>query len=188
MNPAVTHYKSMKSRHTRVASRRARTAENTMNDPLNILLEEHDDGLRLLEGMESAAKSIELNGFSASAFDEIKSAMKKINIGFRSHMEKEEQYLFPILARHAESQAHVVHTEHWELWRSYNDLLLCVKDVEEGRVHGKSILELLRGMKYFIENFRLHMEKEASVVFPLVKKLLTVEEYEELRTSIVPAR
>lgn len=157
-----------------------------MNDPLEILQKEHADGLRLLERMESAALSIERSGFSAVAFDHIKQAMKKINISFRRHMEKEEHFLFPLLARHSEDPARTVHTAHWELWRSYNDLLLCVKDVEEGRIHGKSIIELLRGMKYFIEEFRLHIEHEASVIFPLVKKLLTKDEYAELRASMAP--
>lgn len=184
----VVHNVTMKTRQARAGSKRTRSNGTTMNDPLDILQNEHDNGLRLLERMESAALSIERNGFSASAFDQIKDAMKKINISFRRHMEKEEHFLFPLLARHSENPARIVRTEHWELWRAYNDLLLCVKDVEEGRIHGKSIIELLRGMKYFIEQFRVHMEKEASVIFPLVKKLLTQDEYEELRESIVPVR
>ena len=184
----VVHNDRVNRRHARPSPGRTRVNIPTMNDPIDILQKEHNDGLRLLERMEAAALSIERNGFSATAFDEIKNAMKKINIGFRRHMEKEEHFLFPLLARHSERPARVVHTEHWELWRAYNDLLLCVKDVEEGRIHGKSIIELLRGMKYFIEQFRVHIEKEASVIFPLAKKLLTQDEYEELRESMTPAR
>jgi len=184
----VVHNDTMKTRHAQVSPRRACLNTTTMNDPLDILQYEHDSGLRLLERMESAALSIERNGFSASAFDQIKNAMKKINISFRRHMENEEHFLFPLLARHTENSARIVFTEHWELWRAFNDLLLCVKDVEEGRIHGKSIMELLRGMKYFIEQFRAHIAKESSVIFPLVKKLLTQDEYEELRESIVPVR
>lgn len=159
-----------------------------MNDPLDILQKEHVDGLKLLERMEASALAIERSGFSAASFGEIKQALKKINITFRRHMKKEERFLFPLLLRHSREPARAVHTEHWELWRAYNDLLLCVKDVEEGRIHGKSIMELLRGLKYFIEQLRLHIEHEASVIFPLVKSLLTVDEYEELRASMVSGR
>lgn len=170
----------------RSKSHRTPDKQRTMSDPLEILQNEHRDGLTLLRRMETAALSIEQNGFSASAFAEIESAMKIINIAFRNHMDKEERFLFPVLARHAENPVRTLQNEHGELWRSYRELLLCVKDVEEGRVHGKSIVELLYEMKFFIEHLRAHIDRESGYIFPMAKKLLTEQEYEELRENIVP--
>ena len=151
-----------------------------MKDPLEILETEHREGLEILRRMESAAFSIEKDGFSAGAFDEIGQAVRLIDAGFRAHMEKEERFLFPLLARHGNGSLRTLCNEHLELWNSRNDLYLCLRDVEEGRVHSKSINELLRRVKLFVEHLREHIEKERTIVLPLTRQVLSRDEYEEL--------
>ncbi len=155
-----------------------------MSDPLEILMQEHNEDLLLLKTIEKAAASIEGTGFSAAAFGEITVALDEIGSKFRKHMEKEERYLFPLVLRHRNGLFSSLRGDHSDLRLAFNELTMCVRDVQEGHVHGKSITELLRCIKLFIEQLRGHIDRETSILFPVVRQLLTPDEYEELRQGI----
>ena len=62
-------------------------------DPLKILLDEHQEGLQHLARLEQAAESIQANGFSAEAIEEIIEAVRWMNNDVREHILREEKYL-----------------------------------------------------------------------------------------------
>src|SRR3990172_6911614 len=84
-------------------------------DPLKILLQEHQDGLEHLARLEQAAESIQANGFSAEAIEEIIEAVRWMNNDVREHIVIEERYLFPAIERHGSDLPDSMRNDHHEL-------------------------------------------------------------------------
>ncbi len=162
-------------------------SETSTTCPLSCLMDEHEQALKQLNKMAVAAKSIQTNGFSAEAFQQIADAIRFIGSVVRKHNEKEEQYLFPKMDRHINGYQSMMRHEHRELWGAFNELLKSVKDVEDGRIHGSSIRELLQMANFVVDHLTNHIAKENTVLFPMVKNLLTPEEYEQLTREILNA-
>lgn len=154
------------------------------NDPIKVLIREHNEGLVRLAVLESAAESIKLNGFSPEAFEQIAETIRWLNTEVRRHTQIEEKFLFPLIDRHMRSLAEQVRGEHRDLWDLFNDLLRVVKDVEEGRLHGTSISDIVAIVRSIVELLRAHVRREDTMVFPAVKQLLTKDEYDELLVGI----
>jgi uncharacterized protein len=157
---------------------------SNVRDPIDILRKEHKDGLQYLAKLENAADSIRINGFSAEAFEQIVEVTRFIDTILRQHNEKEEMHLFPLIEHHVTDPPQVLRIEHQELWHVFRELLKAVKDVEEGRIHGSSIKELVQTAKVVVEHLNNHIAKENDIIFPLAKQLLSKEEYQQLRVEI----
>lgn len=165
-----------------------KTSEQTSGkksiDPIKVLIREHNEGLQRLAVLENAAESIKLNGFSAEAFEQIAETIRWLNTEVRRHTQIEEKFLFPLIDRHMRALADQVRGEHRDLWDLFNDLLHAVKDVEEGRLHGTSIRDIVAIVRSIVELLRAHVRREDTMVFPAVKQLLTKDEYDELLVGI----
>lgn len=161
--------------------------ESRSDDPFLLLIEEHDQSNRLLGGMENAVESIRLNGFSAEAFNQIADAVRFIDASIRLHHEREEEYLFPLLERHHPGSTDLIRKEHRSLWSALRHLLKIVQDIEEGRLHGTSIRELLQTSRFLIDLVTSHTRRENHVLFPMARKSLTTTEWNELRSAIAVA-
>ena len=155
-----------------------------LTDPIEIFMHEHEMGLHQLALMANAAMSIEVNGFSAEAFRTIAEAIRYIGREIRCHNEREEEFLFPALDRHVSGPPGAMRQEHRELWRAFNELLKVVRDVEDGRLRGSSIRELVQLVNFIVDHLRDHIEKENTVLFPMAKRLLTSEEYHTLGAAL----
>lgn len=164
----------------------AKFADETVvaTDPIEILMHEHEMGLHQLALMANAAMSIEVNGFSAEAFRTIAEAIRYIGSEIRCHNEREEKFLFPALGRHVDGPPAAMRLEHRDLWRAFNELLKVVRDVEDGRLRGSSIRELVQLVHFIVDHLRDHIEKENAVLFPMAKRLLTIEEYHTLGAEL----
>ena len=160
---------------------------DTYVDPIECLLREHDEGMKHLAILENAADYIKTHGFSVEAFNQIGESIRFIDAEIRRHNEKEEQYLFPLLERHLNGPSKVMRNEHRLLWGEFNRLQTCVHDIEEGRVRGSSITELIQLSKTIVDLLRNHIEKENKVLFPMAKQVLTDGEYETLREEMSKA-
>ncbi len=152
--------------------------------PLAVLVSEHEAALKQLNKMAAAAKSIQQNGFSAENFRQIADAIRYIGSVVRKHNEKEEQFLFPKLDRHVNGYQSMMRHQHRELWAAFTELSKAVKDVEDGRIHGSSIRDLLQMANFIIDHLSNHIAQENTVLFPMAKRLLTPEEYKELTAEI----
>jgi hemerythrin-like domain-containing protein len=137
-----------------------------------------------LGNISNAAKSIQVDGFSAKAFQEIASAVRAIATLISRHNTTEETLLFPMLERHVNDMPGSILLEHREVNRAFNELLRSINDIEDGRIHGSSIRELLQLANFVVNHLGNHMTKENTVLFPMAKRLLTNEEYEKLRVGV----
>lgn len=157
----------------------------TLSDPLEILREDHTKGLEKLEKITEAAKSIQTEGFTATAFQQISDSVRFIGAEMRKHHELEERYLFPLLDKHLFESPNIIRHERREMWQMFHELLVVIKDVEDGRIHGTTIRELVQSAFNVVERFKNHIDRENNIIFPMVKLLLASEEYERLRECIV---
>jgi len=153
-------------------------------DPLELLMEQHTVGLAWLEKIAIAVDSIKAEGFSAKAFEIITGAVKYLGTEMHRHTESEEKYLFPLIDKHAFDSPMALRHERREMWQAFNELQLSVRDVEEGRIHGTTMRELLQSAQLVVERFRNQIEKENTIIFPMVKRLLTSDEYALLKQEI----
>jgi iron-sulfur cluster repair protein YtfE (RIC family) len=147
-------------------------------------MKQHAVGLEWLQRIATAVDSIKADGFSAKAFEVITDAVKYLGTEMHCHTENEEKYLFPLIDKHAFDSPTVLRHERREMWQAYNELQLSVRDVEEGRIHGTTMRELLQSAQLVVERFRNQIEKEDTIIFPMVKRLLTPVEYALLQQGI----
>ncbi len=155
------------------------------HDPIEVLTREHEEGLHYLEQLHTAAHYISSTGFSLDAFLKLADAIRFIDNELRAHNEKEEKYLFPLLERHAGNPTRVMVEEHRELWKVFARIRECVEDIEEGRIYGTTIKELVQTSEQLYELLMSHINKENQVLFPMVKNVLSNEEYAQLQENIV---
>jgi hemerythrin-like domain-containing protein len=153
-------------------------------DPIELLQCDHTKGMEALLALEEAVNSIEKVGFTAEAFQKISEAAKFIGSYMREHYEKEDRHLYPLLQKRSSGSPMAVRHERREMWQSFRELITYVNDIEDGRIHGTTIRELVAIVRTVVEYFRNHIEREDTVVFPMVKRLLTPDEYALLGKEI----
>lgn len=161
---------------------------NTPHDPIGLLRIEHEEGLKHLERLGNAADSIKSNGFSVEAFEEIVDAVRWMNTDVRRHTDREEKYLFPLIERHSSNLPELMRGEHRELGTAFTQLLDIVREIEEGKVRGSSIYEVVQISYLIVDLMRIHINRENQFLFPLAKKILSVSEYEALTQKMVAAK
>lgn len=169
------------------ANKRSVIEESRMqfDDPIEVLMKEHDKALEKLSVIADSIESIQLHGFSGRAFQDLTNATSFISTEMRKHSDKEEKFLFPLLDKHVFESPNIMRHERWEIWQAFNELMASIKDVEDGRIHGTTICELIRSSQEVVEKFRNHIIKENTILFPMVKRVLRSEEYEQLRKDII---
>lgn len=156
--------------------------------PIDLLLEDHARGLDQLSMLEQAAESIRANGFSPEAFEQIAATIRWMNTEVRKHTEIEERHLFPLVESHMKAVADQVRGEHRDLWDAFSDLLTAVKEVEEGRLHGTSIRNVVMITGMIVELMRAHIRRENTIMFPAVRELLSHTDRLRLLEAIRNAR
>lgn len=149
-----------------------------------MLIREHEEGMRHLAVLERAAESIRTEGFSAKAFEEIAETIRWMNTEVRHHTQVEERFLFPMIERQMRSLAEQVRGEHRDLWDCFSELLNTIRDVEEGRLHGSSILDVVRTAQNIVVLLRNHIRRENTVLYPAIRQLLSAEEFQKLREDL----
>jgi hemerythrin-like domain-containing protein len=150
---------------------------NQCPDPIDLLQSDHTKGMEALLALEEAVNSIEKVGFTAEAFQTIAEAARFIGSYMREHYEKEDRHLYPLLQKRTSGSPTAVRHERREMWQSFKELMMFVTDIENGKVHGTTIRELVTTVRAVVGYFRNHIEREDNVVFPMVKRLLTPDEY-----------
>ena len=181
------HNMSVKSRTHYMNNEKETVHSNGDADPILILMKEHEEGLRYLKQLKEAAEQIKTNGFSFEAFENLAQAIRYIDIEIRRHNENEEKYLFPLMERHLNGSSEVMRSEHRELWRAFNSLRTCVKDVEDMKIYATTIRDLVRCSESIVELLTSHITKENDVLFPMAIRILTKEEYRQLAAEIAAA-
>lgn len=161
---------------------------NNQRDPIEILRKEHVEGLKHLALLENATESLRHNGFSAEAFEQIAESIRWMNTDVRRHTEREEKYLLPLLDRHVIGLPDIVRNEHRELRSAVGQLLNSVQEVEEGKIRGSTILEIVQIATLIVELMRKHIATENNLLFPMTKEVLTAREYDDLKQLLAFGR
>jgi iron-sulfur cluster repair protein YtfE (RIC family) len=171
----------------RAANKRSVMEESRMrfDDPIEVLMKEHNKVLEKLSVVADSVESIQLHGFSGRAFQDLTNAASFISAEMRKHSDKEEIFLFPLLEKHVFESPNVLRHERREIWQAFNELMTSIKDVEDGRIHGTTIRELIQSSQEVVEKIRNHIIKENTILFPMVKRVLQSDEYEQLRKDII---
>ena len=147
---------------------------NPIEDPVQVLREEHDKVLDVLDTMEDAIA--ELPGPRRSeAFSSLAQALDILEHEVRSHDTLEEEVLYPSLGRHVPAMTlEVMMEEHrdigWAMDRQTQGLAAGERAFGEVRWHATALVDLLRR----------HIEKENNAVFLTVTQMLSDREYEDL--------
>ena len=162
-----------------------RSNQKLKRDPLEILTRAHDEGMDQLGVLENAAESIRANGFSPEAFEQIAETIRWMNTEVRKHTQIEEQVLFPVVQRHVKGLAEQMRGEHRDLWNAFSELLTYVREVEEGKRHGSSIMDVVRVSFDIIDQMRNHIKRENTILFPAARQLFSEKELEELLVGIL---
>jgi hemerythrin-like domain-containing protein len=170
----------------RVVNKRSVTEESRtrFDDPIEVLVKEHNKVLEKLLVVADSGESIQSYGFSGRAFQNLTNAASLMSFELRKHTDKEEKFLFPLLEKHVFESPNVLRHERREIWQAFNELMTSIQDVEDGRIHGTTIRELIRSSQEVVEKIRKHIIKENTVIFPMVKRVLQSDEYEQLRKDI----
>jgi hemerythrin-like domain-containing protein len=159
----------------------------TSSDPLEILQKEHEQGLLYVQRLKDAADDIRTHGFSSAAFTRMGEAIRFIDTEMRRHAEKEEQFLLPLLEGHVPDSPQEIRREHRALWTAFRELRRHIQDIEDGRLRGTAITDLVQSACLVVEILGDHIAKENEALFPMVKRLLNAEEYDRLTKGILGA-
>ncbi|TAK65305.1 MAG: hemerythrin domain-containing protein [Bacteroidetes bacterium] len=158
----------------------------TQPDPIDILAKEHEAECAYLEQLRAATCEINNSGFSQRGFLELSKAIRRIDVSIRTHNEREEQYLFPVLEHHASPLPQTLLKERKELLKLLNVVSQCVEDITEGRVYATIVQEMVNLSDRLYQALRSQLMQENEKLFPAVRKLLTSNEYKRLRKNMMP--
>lgn len=82
------------------------------------------------------------------------------------------------------SLAEQVKGEHRDLWDAFSDLLAAVREVEEGRLHGTSIRNVVSIAEMIVDLMRTHIRREDTILYPAIRQLLTINQRQALLEAI----
>lgn len=145
-----------------------------IEDPVQLLREEHGKVLELLDTMEDAIA--ELPGPRRSeAFRTLADGLRILEHEVRAHDTLEEEVLYPSLGRHVPALTlEVMVEEHrdigWAMDRLAQGLSAGDRALGEVCWHATTLIDLLRR----------HIDKEDNALFLLVTQMLSDREYEDL--------
>jgi hemerythrin-like domain-containing protein len=155
-----------------------------VQDPFEILMHDREEGIHHVATLQRSAESIRLYGFFAEAFNAIAQAVKYIDTVLRKHDQTEERYLFPLLEPHAPESVREMRQNRRELWSAFTRLRDVVEEIEESKVTGSSIHELIEASNAMAQLLRAHLEDEDSILYPLSREKLSPKEYAKLAADI----
>lgn len=119
----------------------------------------------------TAAASIKSTGFSVEAFEQIARGIRWINTSVRRHLDSEEKDMLPTVALQDPDLVSVIRQQHWELRNAFTYLMGAVTEVEEGKIRGSSIQELVKAAELVVRLLDEHMKKENEELYPLAARL-----------------
>ncbi|MGQ9630475.1 MAG: hemerythrin domain-containing protein [bacterium] len=153
-----------------------------MMDPIGVLVEQHDAGLKQLAVLGESAEGIRKNGFSKEALERIAQATHFINTEVRSHNRNEEEALFPVLERVISPMGptRVMREEHRQLWDGLERLEGLVEKAKESPEDDEVLGGLTDAADFVVDLLTAHIDKENNVLYPMAQRMLTSEQMGEV--------
>lgn len=162
---------------------------------LRVLENEHRYLSYLMDGWHTIVLAFERDVYTVEEGHEALQSLRKLIIEFiepfKNHTEKEEEYLFPMLAQYVGSEQGPVNAteeEHEEIDAYIGHFLHhTLGDLSGFTMH--DMKKVVRDAAEAFEVITVHFVKEESVLFPMVDNILNMKEqdklYEQLYTSIL---
>jgi len=147
-------------------------------------MHDRDEGIQQVAKLQRSAESIRLYGFFAEAFTAIVQVVEYVDTVLRKHDRIEEQYLFPLLEPYAGQSVRAMRESRRELWSAFTRLQEIVEEIEESKVTGNSIHELIEASNDLARLLSANLEDDHSILYPLSRQKLSPKEYAKLATDI----
>ena len=144
------------------------------HDPIKRLRQEHDAVLEVVDRMELAVSDLQ-GPRRAEALSTLRGALEFLDLEVRAHGRKEEEHLYPALARHVPKLTiDVMLEEHRDLWWKMDSLARVLS------ASPPSLNELRWQTIAVVDLLRRHIDKENDVLFMMAAQMLSDREYAEL--------
>lgn len=145
-----------------------------MKDPIQYLMEQHEEGIRQLDILGKEAKYIMDNGFKEDSFQELQNATRFIDEEIRNHNKKEEEILFPELERFLPQggPTTVMREEHQELWNTLDRLTSAIRVLKNNSKDEKAIKDMYNSAVHIVGLLNQHIDKENHILFPMARRFL----------------
>ncbi len=163
--------------------------------PLEILVKEHEAALTRLAQLRATSICLKVKANSPpdqpapslkNDLDHLQEVFAFFDVELKDHFKKEEMGLFPILERHMKEEGGptgVLLAEHREFWEKYEELKARAASIAANDNPAAASTDLYDIGNQILILLRGHIEKENTTLVPLAKKLLSEEEFAELRRS-----
>ena len=160
--------------------KRGKRGKHDKRDALGMLDRSH---VRLAERMEQLASAVAaMTGGTATDDDResLDDVMHYLDRGAARHVADEEQSLFPRLREHPDTEALLtrITAEH----RTHDDTLAALKRVVQHLPAGTGMLSVIAAD--LAKQYRSHIELEEAELIPMVKRLLSAEQLDDVRTEM----
>lgn len=161
------------------------STENSLDNshPVKILMEEHNILLKLaLELKELSYFLVKSNNIPEKEMEKLKSIIHQFKDS-ESHYVREENVLFPYLEKHGITQPPMIMwSEHQEIRKIKNQLYNLVENVSH--LQKMEFFKELKDLSVKIEALlQSHFLKENNVLFPASLKVITQEEWIEIKNG-----
>lgn len=162
---------------------------------LRVLENEHQYLSYLMEEWHLIVLAFERNMYTVEEGREALQALRRMIIDFieplKNHTEKEEEYLFPVLAKYVggdEGPIKATEEEHEEI-DAYIGHFLHHTLGDLSHFTMEDMQEVVKDAAESFEVLTVHFVKEEAIIFPMVDNVLGIEEqdqlYEQLYTPII---
>jgi len=150
--------------------------------PLDTLIKEHDEILKMLDSLEQVKEEIaamENYENKAPVFDQLKDLAHHL-IETEKHHDREEETIFPRLRDQGVSgPANIMELEHEDMWPRKERLASLAENVEEMEFE-EFKEKLSKDIDYLVHHLRDHIFKENNILYPTARELFAEEEWEDI--------
>jgi hemerythrin-like domain-containing protein len=157
-------------------------------NPIDELLQEHAAALVYITTLDDAVIAIRTEGFSMKLFLDITRVAQLIDTEVRAQHQTEERLFFVSAMQHVPEQTLEMWREHRVMWQAMSELALAVRNIEDGRIDGKSIPEMLNQACWVSQLLKRHLQKERDSFVPALRRALHAEAYEQPQTNSAPRK
>ncbi|MBI3092088.1 MAG: hemerythrin domain-containing protein [Candidatus Tectomicrobia bacterium] len=152
-----------------------------MTNPLDLLTEQHQHGLRELDRLDAALSRVQTSGNLAAELATIRQAVTFLDTEVRQHNQIEEDHLFPVLEATAPGgPIGVMLDEHRELWAALDALQNSLRKLAARSTDEAARDLLLREGLHICDLLRNHIAKEENILFPSARECLTPSQLERI--------
>jgi hemerythrin-like domain-containing protein len=151
-------------------------------DPIQLFMDQHQEGLKQLEAMGRAARGLMTEGYTPKAGEAILRARDFIATEVKHHNQMEEEALFPFLEASIgpAGPVAVMKAEHRQLWEGLDRLEIRLAKLRNHPENKEAVAGVAETAESVVSLLTQHIHKEDTVLYPLARRILKPEDMEEV--------